>query len=54
MGFGDFLKKAGMYTASATALITAAPVLGAAGAITAAGTGVATALGTIAAASEEL
>ena len=53
MGFGDFLKKSAAYAAGTTAVITALPVLGAAGAITAAGTAIATGIGMAAAAIED-
>ena len=52
MGFGSFLAKSSAYIAGTTAIITAAPVLGAVGAITAAGSAVATGIGMAAAAIE--
>ncbi len=53
MAFGSFLRKATAYAVGATALITAAPVLGAAGVISATGSAVATGVGALAAAHEE-
>ena len=53
MGFGDFLKKTTAYVGATTAVVTALPVLGAAGAITATGAAIATGIGVVAAASEE-